>query len=48
LAVSEDDEDVLAELLLLTAGRIAGEGGRDGEDRVVDLGELGRKRSQYG
>lgn len=43
--MGEDDEDVLAELLLLASGRVTSHRGGDGEGRVVDLGVLSREWS---
>lgn len=43
LAVSEDDEGVLAELLLLPSGRISSDRGGNGESRIVNLGVLWRR-----
>ena len=48
LPVRKDNEDVLAKLLLFSAGRIASDRGRDGERRVVDLGVLFVARKSEG
>lgn len=43
LAVGEDDEDILAELLRLATSLASLFGSRDGEGRIVDLGVLETK-----